>query len=122
MQDPQTKKPTTTWAGLIKGDIALYNYTDQSATSIINNPLQGVLQFQLSVFRHTMQFVLNSFPNQIMQGFAKYIGFPNLGGIFFELIQHIAYQFLTLFFGSYYRRNLSCNISPDYVEGWGFGF
>jgi hypothetical protein len=71
--------------------------TDQTAAALIHNSLQRILQFVLGIFRHPVQFILDAFPYQIMQGFAENIGTPDLGGIFFKLIQHVTHQFLTLF-------------------------
>ena len=72
-----------------------YN-TDQTAAPLVYNPLQGLLELQPRVHRHTVELRLQVFIDQLVEAAAKNIGLPDLRGVAAEFVHQIVDHILAL--------------------------
>ena len=54
--------------------------------AVVDDFLQGFLEFHLSIIRHSVQLVVKAFVHQLVEGFSKDIGFPDLFCIVFKFV------------------------------------
>lgn len=72
----------------------LKNNTDQPAAALVDNPLDGLLQFETRISGHAVELVVQPLVHQLMQGFAEDIGLPYPTGAFLKFFEEIEHQFL----------------------------
>lgn len=88
----------------------LKNNANQPSAALVNDFLQSFLKFQLSIVGHSVQFVMQTFVNQLMQRFSENVRFPYLFGVNLKFVKQVMHKLLGLFFCSDNRTDFRFNI------------
>ena len=62
---------------------------DQAAAAFVDDSFDGLLQFHPGVGGHPVEFVAESFVDQLVEGFPEDVGFPDLLRVFLEFFQKL---------------------------------
>ena len=94
----------------MEASLPLQDNTDQSSTALVDNSLEGLLDFDLGILRHSHQLVGKAFLYQFVEGLSEDVGSPQLGGIALKIVKQVFDQFLALLLGADDGRNLGLDI------------
>ena len=93
----------------------LQDDTDESAGTLVDDALEGLLKLAPGILRHPLELGVQILADQLVEGAAKDVGLPDGFGVTLELLEQIVDHLFRLLLIAHDGRDLGFDVGPDHM-------